>query len=124
MATRTDSFADVLSFAILASIYTVFFHKVYFHPYRNKAPRIIQPTPAFMSILVPPMYNSRRLFSLYSWLVNGNAYVAALLTAGKLSAANLVFWSYNLFGFLLPTYLPAAMKVHYEMLQQEGSKMK
>ncbi|KAI8524888.1 hypothetical protein RHMOL_Rhmol13G0184400 [Rhododendron molle] len=37
-----------------------------------------------------------------------------------LAIANLAFWSFNLFGFLLPLYLPKAFKKYYS----EGYKGK
>ena len=32
-----------------------------------------------------------------------------------LAAVNLVFWGFNLFGFLIPVFLPRAFKRHFEM---------
>lgn len=30
-----------------------------------------------------------------------------------LAVANMAFWSFNLFGFLIPVYIPKAFKMYY-----------
>ncbi|KAJ4824957.1 hypothetical protein Tsubulata_014978 [Turnera subulata] len=70
---------------------------------------------------VPVFYNSRRIFTIVGWLrdevskeeqENGGS--ARRLHIGRaLAAANLAFWSFNLFGFLLPVYLPKAFRKYY-----------
>ncbi|KAM0938837.1 hypothetical protein DsansV1_C22g0172271 [Dioscorea sansibarensis] len=62
---------------------------------------------------VPVAFNSRRLFSIADWLRSelGKEGLGFRLIAGKvLAIANLVMWAFNLFGFLLPVYLPRALK--------------
>ncbi|CAA6655575.1 unnamed protein product [Spirodela intermedia] len=71
---------------------------------------------------VPISYNTRRLFTIADWLraelrkAEGASPRGSLLRlrAGRsLAAANLIFWSFNLFGFLLPVFLPRALQRYY-----------
>lgn len=71
---------------------------------------------------VPISYNTRRLFAIADWLraelrkAEGTSPRGSPLRlhAGRgLAAANLLFWSFNLFGFLLPVFLPRALLRHY-----------
>ncbi|KAH0452741.1 hypothetical protein IEQ34_020040 [Dendrobium chrysotoxum] len=72
---------------------------------------------------VPVSYNALRMFALIDWVTcemmkeaaaSGEQWSALRLLAGRgLAVANLVFWAFNLFGFLLPVYLPRALKRHY-----------
>ncbi|KAM2384566.1 hypothetical protein ACFXTH_041983 [Malus domestica] len=73
-------------------------------------------------IFVPVLYNSKRIFTLVDWLrsefskqdeeVYGGS--ARRLYVGRvLAVVNLAFWSFNLFGCLLPVYLPKAFKKYY-----------
>ncbi|KAJ0970171.1 hypothetical protein J5N97_023048 [Dioscorea zingiberensis] len=72
---------------------------------------------------VPVAYNSRRLFSIADWSRSEFAKVeqqqqglGLRLLAGKgLVMANMAFWAFNLFGFLLPVYLPRALKRYYSI---------
>ncbi|KAK9291618.1 hypothetical protein L1049_019567 [Liquidambar formosana] len=78
-------------------------------------------------VFVPVFYNSRRIFTIVEWLRSEVSKVdeeyggsARRLYIGRaLAVANLVFWCFNLFGFLLPVYLPRAFKIYYS-----GSKVK
>eukprot|EP00271_Cylindrocystis_brebissonii_P010913 TRINITY_DN27399_c0_g1_i1.p1 TRINITY_DN27399_c0_g1~~TRINITY_DN27399_c0_g1_i1.p1 ORF type:complete len:227 (+),score=31.11 TRINITY_DN27399_c0_g1_i1:267-947(+) len=77
--------------------------------------------------LVPPLYNARRLFTLYQWIADetkalesswpgDNALLTWWLVFGLvLAVVNLVFWAYNLFGFLLPIYVPDSLRMHYRL---------
>ncbi|CAI5971464.1 unnamed protein product [Closterium sp. NIES-64] len=75
--------------------------------------------------LVPPLYNARRMFSLYKWLTHSAAAVLPLILSstaragsgsvwrlvwlGALvacAAVNYLLWAYNIFCFLLPTVVP------------------
>ncbi|KAF7131855.1 hypothetical protein RHSIM_Rhsim09G0199000 [Rhododendron simsii] len=77
---------------------------------------------------VPVFYNSRRLFTIAEWLRAEISKVDEQHSGGEwrlyvgrgLAIANLAFWSFNLFGFLLPVYLPKAFKKYYS----EGYKGK
>ncbi|KAJ4956914.1 hypothetical protein NE237_013697 [Protea cynaroides] len=74
-----------------------------------------------MQVFVPVFFNSKRMFTLFDWLM------AEIVKAGEpsggssrrvyfgrlLAVTNLVLWSFNLFGFLLPVYLPRAFKRYY-----------
>ncbi|XP_038685814.1 uncharacterized protein LOC119985594 [Tripterygium wilfordii] len=70
---------------------------------------------------VPVCYNSVRMYAILEWLRNEFSKVeeeyggsARRLYVGRaLAIANLAFWSFNLFGFLLPVYLPKAFKRYY-----------
>lgn len=77
---------------------------------------------------VPVFYNSRRIFAIAEWLRAEISKVDEQHSGGEwrlyvgrgLAIANLAFWSFNLFGFLLPVYLPRAFKKYYS----EGYKGK
>ncbi|XP_049393846.1 uncharacterized protein LOC125858188 [Solanum stenotomum] len=72
-------------------------------------------------VFVPVFYNSRRIFTIMEWLkteiskvdeeYGGN--VRRVYMGRGLAAANMVFWCFNLFCFLLPVYLPKAFKIYY-----------
>ncbi|XP_010482604.1 PREDICTED: uncharacterized protein LOC104761252 [Camelina sativa] len=73
-------------------------------------------------ILVPIVYNARRVLTLVEWIfsefsreyVNGTTVSPRRMYAGKvLAAVNLGIWSFNLFGVLIPVYLPKAFKRYY-----------
>ncbi|EOA15209.1 hypothetical protein CARUB_v10028600mg [Capsella rubella] len=72
-------------------------------------------------ILVPIVYNARRVLTLVEWILSefsreyGTGTVSARrMYAGKvLAAVNLGIWSFNLFGVLIPVYLPRAFKRYY-----------
>nr|KYP65409.1 hypothetical protein KK1_011643 [Cajanus cajan] len=67
---------------------------------------------------VPTFYNARRIFTILDWLrsevYKGDADNGWRLYVGRgLAIANIIFWSFNLFGFLLPLYLPKVLKEYY-----------
>ncbi|XVE58517.1 hypothetical protein DITRI_Ditri04bG0175600 [Diplodiscus trichospermus] len=69
-------------------------------------------------VYVPVFYNTRRIFTLVDWLrsefskeYSGSA--RRLYVGRVLAVANMAFWCFNLFGFLLPVYLPKAFKMYY-----------
>ncbi|GAB4858281.1 hypothetical protein Ancab_009754 [Ancistrocladus abbreviatus] len=74
-------------------------------------------------VFVPVAYNSKRIFAIVDWLrselemkverESGGSSGRRLHVGSVLAAANLVFWCYNLFGFLLPVYMPRAFKRYY-----------
>ncbi|KAJ0234996.1 Transmembrane protein [Hirschfeldia incana] len=77
-------------------------------------------------ILVPVVYNARRVMTLVEWITNefsrettteyggkGTVSVRRMYTGRVLAAVNLGIWSFNLFGVLLPVYLPRAFKRYY-----------
>lgn len=80
--------------------------------------------------LVPSLYNARRMFTLHRWIVEQSVALSAALkaeastsTAFKLwllvglilAGANYLFWAYNLFLFLIPIYIPDALRVHTKL---------
>lgn len=83
------------------------------------SPQFSLPIRAF----VPVFFNALRMITIVDWvsseiwkeMVAGGEQPSELrLLAGRvLAVANLVFWSFNLFGFLLPVYLPRAFSLHY-----------
>ncbi|GMH18392.1 hypothetical protein Nepgr_020233 [Nepenthes gracilis] len=92
----------------------VFMEGVFFNP------RFGIPVRAF----IPVFYNSRRIFEIIDWLRREMMITVGsdgerrgserrLLVGKFLAVANLVLWCYNLFGFLLPVYLPKALKTYY-----------
>nr|GEX68663.1 putative copia-type protein [Tanacetum cinerariifolium] len=71
-----------------------------------------------MRVLVPVVYNATRMFSLMEW-VRSEVWKAEsefhgsyrrLFMGRVLAVVNLVYWGFNLFGFLIPFYLPRAFK--------------
>ncbi|KAF9613942.1 hypothetical protein IFM89_013477 [Coptis chinensis] len=76
---------------------------------------------------VPVCYNTVRIFTIVDWLSaeigkvdDENSGSDMRLYVGRgLAVANLVLWCFNLFGFLLPVYLPKALKKYYA-----GNKIK
>ncbi|KAG1355024.1 hypothetical protein COCNU_07G011360 [Cocos nucifera] len=69
---------------------------------------------------VPIFYNTKRLFTLADWVrheigkVEDDHGSPRRLFAGRaLAVANVGFWAFNLFGFLLPVYLPRVFKRYY-----------
>ncbi|CAL4915431.1 unnamed protein product [Urochloa decumbens] len=74
---------------------------------------------------VPVMYSARRMFAASEWLREemvqergelgrGPPVAPRRVVAGRaLAAANLAFWGFNLFAFLLPFYLPKALRRYY-----------
>lgn len=74
-----------------------------------------------LRVFVPVFYNSRRIFTIVEWL-RSEVYKVdeeyggsprRLYVGRGLAVANMVFWCFNLFGFLLPVYLPRAFKIYY-----------
>ncbi|CAI5470465.1 unnamed protein product [Closterium sp. Yama58-4] len=85
------------------------------------------PTPDISPLraLIPPLYNARRMFSLYKWLAHSAAAVLPLMASSTARAGsgsvwrlvwlgtllacavtNYLLWAYNIFCFLLPTVVP------------------
>ncbi|RVX01867.1 hypothetical protein CK203_019504 [Vitis vinifera] len=66
-------------------------------------------------------YPAKRIFTIVEWLRNEIGKVdeeyggsAGRVYIGRaLAIANMVLWCFNLFGFLLPVYLPRAFKKYY-----------
>uniref|UniRef100_A0A2P2JHR3 DUF7733 domain-containing protein n=1 Tax=Rhizophora mucronata TaxID=61149 RepID=A0A2P2JHR3_RHIMU len=77
--------------------------------------------PLPIRVFVPVFYNSRRIFTIVDWLRSEFSKVegeyggsARRLYIGRaLAITNLAFWCYNLFGLLLPLYLPKAFNKYY-----------
>lgn len=72
-------------------------------------------------VFVPVFYNSTRMFTLVEWfkyemlnkVVGEGESLRRLYVGRALAVANLGLWGFNLFGFLLPVYLPRAFKRYY-----------
>ncbi|KAL6971960.1 hypothetical protein U1Q18_031643 [Sarracenia purpurea var. burkii] len=69
-------------------------------------------------VFVPVFYNSRRIFTILEWVraeiwKDGGGSRRRLYVGRGIAIANLAFWCFNLFGFLLPVYLPRAFKRYY-----------
>ncbi|CAA2960015.1 uncharacterized protein LOC111378338 [Olea europaea subsp. europaea] len=67
-----------------------------------------------------PIRNSRRIFNVVEWVgveiskVEAGGSSRRRVQIGRgLAVANLVYWCFNLFGFLLPVFLPKALKIYY-----------
>ncbi|KAK7364344.1 hypothetical protein VNO80_12922 [Phaseolus coccineus] len=69
---------------------------------------------------VPAFYNARRIFTIVDW-VRSEVYKndehsgsAWRVNVGRaLAMTNMAFWSFNLFGLMLPLYLPKVLKAYY-----------
>ncbi|KAI3731322.1 hypothetical protein L1987_62510 [Smallanthus sonchifolius] len=61
-------------------------------------------------VFVPVVYNAMRMYAILDW-------VKSEMMKGSvgrgIAMGNMVFWGFNLFGFLLPVYLPKAFKKYY-----------
>ncbi|XP_019056459.1 PREDICTED: uncharacterized protein LOC109115968 [Tarenaya hassleriana] len=77
-----------------------------------------------MRILIPIFYNARRILTIVEWLRGeftketpefGTISRRRMLAGRALATANMAVWSFNLFGVLLPVYLPRAFKRYYEV---------
>ncbi|KAK7343697.1 hypothetical protein VNO77_12649 [Canavalia gladiata] len=76
---------------------------------------------------VPIFYNSRRIFTIVDWLRSEIYKIneqhrgsdRRIYVGRVLAVANMAFWCFNLFGFLLPLYLPKVFKLYYS-----GHKLK
>ncbi|KAL6526966.1 hypothetical protein OROGR_016056 [Orobanche gracilis] len=76
-------------------------------------------------VIVPVVYNSMRVLSIMEWVRNeiskidvgygGN--VRRLSVGRGLAVVNMAYWSFNLFGFLLPFYMPRAFKMYYSKVK-------
>ncbi|KAI3929983.1 hypothetical protein MKW98_004137 [Papaver atlanticum] len=84
--------------------------------------------------LVPLLYTVRRIFVITDWIqdvwVNKTLPVNAQMTDvawywfGKcLAVANLVYFSINLFGFLLPRFLPRSFEMYFRQRDEIHSKL-
>ncbi|XP_027110273.1 uncharacterized protein LOC113761590 [Coffea eugenioides] len=66
---------------------------------------------------VPVFYNSRRIFTVADWLrsefYKTDENPRRLYIGRGLAVVNMAFWCFNLFGFLLPVFLPRVFKVYY-----------
>lgn len=89
--------------------------------------------------MVPVFYNTRRIFTILDWLradfgkqtedldkpsSSSSAFPAAdlwLRFGQALAVANLLFWSFNLFCFLIPVYLPKAFKIYHQKKAVDAS---
>ncbi|KAK7279927.1 hypothetical protein RJT34_24988 [Clitoria ternatea] len=76
---------------------------------------------------VPVFYNSRRIFSIVDWLriefhktsneLSGSE--SRIYVGRVLAVANMAFWCFNLFGFLLPVYVPRIFKLYHSGHKEE-----
>ncbi|KAF3323648.1 hypothetical protein FCM35_KLT12379 [Carex littledalei] len=83
--------------------------------------------------LVPLLYTVRRIFVIVDWIYDVWAHKdlsqdvavqeAAWVSFGRvLAAANLVYFSINLFGFLIPQFLPRAFRQYFKMQDEVQAK--
>lgn len=78
-----------------------------------------------IQVYVPVVYNSVRIFTLMEWLRDefakenisedgASSSSAVRIYVGRIIAVtNMVLWCFNLFGFLLPVWLPKIFKLYY-----------
>ncbi|KAK7391353.1 hypothetical protein VNO78_19768 [Psophocarpus tetragonolobus] len=77
---------------------------------------------------VPVFYNSRRIFTIVDWLrteiykINAehSGSYRRIYVGRILAVANMAFWCFNLFGFLLPIYLPKVFKLYYSFHKEKN----
>jgi hypothetical protein len=73
--------------------------------------RLTAPLP--LRILIPLLYNTRRLQPLFAWAFAPQAPSIHLGYAGRtLAMLNLLYWSLNLFGFLIPVATLRYIRAH------------
>ncbi|BBN07626.1 hypothetical protein MPTK1_4g05130 [Marchantia polymorpha subsp. ruderalis] len=78
-------------------------------------------------VLVPVMYNARRIFTLWTWAlyifgdgVDPEFSTGYWLLCGQiLAAVNVIIWNYNLWCFLIPIFLPGSMRAYYKIEQEQ-----
>lgn len=75
---------------------------------------------------VPVFYNSRRIFTIVDWLKSEiykeqSGSDRRIYVGRALAVANMAFWCFNLFGFLLPVYLPKVFKLYYSLPSKKRS---
>ena len=88
----------------------------------NRRRRIATPTPLPIRILIPVAYNTIRLGYLWQWAVGP---VPCLGRWGRgLAWANLLYWSMNLFGFLLPCAVMRYLRAHFYAVEAEQVTMR
>ncbi|XP_023769412.1 uncharacterized protein LOC111918000 [Lactuca sativa] len=84
-----------------------------------------------MRALVSVVYNSTRIYTVMSWVRSEISKVddedfhgsrRRLLIGRVLAIANMMYWSFNLFGFLLPFYLPRAFERYYSKAKKIKDK--
>ncbi|XP_071687139.1 uncharacterized protein [Rutidosis leptorrhynchoides] len=83
-------------------------------------------------VLVPVVYNSMRMYAILDWVKSeimkrnemGNDGISdkRLVVGISLAVVNLGFWGFNLFGFLLPFYLPKAFKKYYAFTDNDDKQ--
>ncbi|EEF47436.1 uncharacterized protein LOC8286764 [Ricinus communis] len=84
--------------------------------------------------LVPMLYTVRRIFVILDWIQDvwinktlpANAQfkdIAWFWFGRSLAAANLLYFSINLFGFLIPRFLPRAFEKYFQQKDETHSKM-
>lgn len=70
-------------------------------------------------VYVPVVYNSVRILTLMEWLrdefskENNGASSVRIYGGRSIAVSNMVLWCFNLFGFLLPVWLPKIFKLYY-----------
>lgn len=78
-------------------------------------------------VLLPVCYNARRVFTIVDWLrsdvlkvdENFGGSTGRLYAGRGLAIANMAFWCFNLFGLLLPVYVPRTLKGYYSEFKVE-----
>lgn len=68
--------------------------------------------PLPLRILVPVFYNTCRLGYYYQWAIHSHM-------KSVLAVANLLYWSTNLFGFLLPIAVMRYLRAHFMCVEAE-----
>jgi len=71
--------------------------------------RSLVPLP--IRILIPVLYNAVRLGSLWNWTVSSMK--GGILIGKVLSTLNMMYWTINLFGFLIPNATMKYMRAHF-----------
>lgn len=80
--------------------------------------RVMAPLP--LRVLIPVCYNAVRLGYLWNWTTSGFVGTSSLGAVGQfLGLANLLYWTTNLFGFLLPVAVIRYMRAHFFCVEAE-----
>lgn len=89
----------------------------------NISRKVLTPLP--IKILIPIMYNTVRMGSLYSWMM---CWSNMDMVGQGLALVNFVYWGFNLFGFLIPIAAMRYMRSYFfgveaeEVLVREGDE--
>ena len=72
-------------------------------------------------VLVPVVYNAIRIFLIWDWLMLP---VKIGYLSRSLASINMIYWTLNLFGFLLPVATLRYLRAHFFCVEAEEVVMR